>query len=198
MQDQQTEINWKFWLAWVFANAVGWIVGMTLSVFLGSLIEVLTDGWLTIVVWAVIALIAGLSLGINQWFVMRAYLLPENTRWLNGWVVVTTLAWAPSLVVVVALGVGEQLNFASSGAIIGMTMGIAQYFVLFRKVLRAEWWAIANTIGWMAGLALADVIDQALGYVLAGGVSGAITGLFLVWLLNHPIGPSAPISPGES
>lgn len=184
-------INWAFWIQWILANGSGWIVGMSLTVFIGSLVEMFTDGLLTILAWGVVATIAGLSMGINQWLVLSLYTMPLQKNWLRLWVVVTTLAWVPSLVIVVGLGVGEKLNFASSGAIIGMMMGIAQWFVIRRLVKRAEWWAIANTIGWTAGLALVDLLElfswQVTGYLLAGLVSGSITGLFLLWLITQPV-----------
>lgn len=49
---------------------------------------------------------------------------------------------------------------------IGIVLGILQYFVLNRKLPRAEWWVLATGAGWFAVDALTEFIGK-LGEVLA-------------------------------
>jgi hypothetical protein len=187
MKTQKRDIGWSFWLQWVLANTVGWIVGMALFTTIGGFAAALTSGVAKIISWGIIATIAGTVMGINQWMVLNLFSLPRGGRWAKWWVIVTIISWVPSMVVVVGLGAGERLNFATSGAIIGISMGIAQWFILRGQVERAEWWGIANTVGWMVGMAGIDLMNRAVGFGLAGAISGAITGGWLVWLLQHPL-----------
>jgi hypothetical protein len=43
---------------------------------------------------------------------------------------------------------------------------------------------LASTLGWAVGLGLAVAVGKALGWMVAGAVGGAITGIALVWLFR--------------
>jgi len=88
--------------------------------------------------------------------------------------------------VIIGLGTGENLGFTVTGAVIGISVGIPQWFVLRPYAQRAEWWGLSNMVGWILGLAMIDVVGQGLGFPLVGMVSGTLTGGMMVWLLRNP------------
>jgi hypothetical protein len=86
-----------------------------------------------------------------------------------------------------------------AGVVLLATVGFAQWLVLRRHVDRSGSWVVANTLGWVAGLA---VVSAAIGIapgnsplvIAAFGVAGGfgvglavalVTGLFLVRLLDR-------------
>ena len=111
--------------------------------------------------------------------------------WL-GWVLASTVGLAVGLAAGAALltiiafstlvgGSGiDPLTSAMEGALLGASVGIAQWLVLRRKVSRAGWWVLASTVG-------AVLLVTVVGY-------GAITGGVMVWLLRQPVTeePSLP------
>ncbi len=184
-----------FWLRWTLANGFGWIVGMALAWLLSLLISPITQGFTNLVAWGIAGAIIGTTLGINQWFVLRPYSPPSwAARWLSWWVLATILGWSLSIAVIIGMGAGLQLGFATTGSVIGISVGIAQYFVLRTQVLRAEWWALSNTVAWVIGLASIDLFGEALGFPIAGFIYGAVSGVFLLWLFRgaRPDEPAQP------
>jgi hypothetical protein len=104
--------------------------------------------------------------------------------WL-GWVLATTVGW----VVGFALCEGFKdfvESFRSDGAVIGVSIGIAQWLVLTRRINHAGWWVLASTIGFAVGKALADGIGQAdagaAGLAVGGAAIGASIGI-AQWLV---------------
>ncbi len=180
-------VGWAFWVQWMLANTVGWIIGMMLFSLVGGLVSSTTSGLSQTVSWGIVGAVAGAIIGVNQWLVLNLFALPRGGPWARWWVIATIIGWMISLMVVVGMQVGEQLGFAVSGVVIGVSVGIAQWFVLRGEVQRAEWWGIANTVAWMLGMSAIDLLDQAVGFALSGLISGAVTGVWLLWLLRHPV-----------
>jgi hypothetical protein len=174
-----------FLLQWILGNAVGWIVGMALFTSIGQFVELITQGPLLIIAWGIFGALAGAIVGVNQWIVLNLFSVPRGEQWQRGWIAATVVGWSFSLMVVVGMAAGEALGFTVSGAVIGIAVGISQWFVLHKHLKRAEWWGIANTIAWMSGMALLDLMDRAVGFALAGLVAGLITGLWLIWLFQR-------------
>ncbi len=69
-------------------------------------------------------------------------------------------------------------------ALSSVGIGVAQWLVLRRRVSRAWWWIIANTIGFTVAISAIFVFREILGIVVPGLVNGAITGWALVKLLK--------------
>jgi hypothetical protein len=185
-------LGWAFWLTWVLANSVAWILGMSLLWVLSFVLGPLAQGTFNLAGWAIAGASVGAIFGVNQWFLFRP--LGRNTigKWANWWFLATITGWSIAIAVVIGLGTGEDLGFAVIGAVIGISVGIPQWFVLRPYAQQAEWWGLSNTVGWIIGLALLDWMNQAIGFPLVGVVSGMVTGGMMVWLLRNPRGePSA-------
>ena len=99
------------------------------------------------------------------------------------------------------------------GFVLGLILGIPQWFVLRRYVRRAGWWVLANAIAWAAAMPLtfigaAVVPANGFGFVvvvivflaiaLAGATAGAIHGFALVWLLQSHQLEAELASPSEA
>jgi hypothetical protein len=179
-------LGWAFWLMWVLANSVAWIVGMAVLWVLSFILGPLMQGPFGTLGWIIAGALVGAFFGVNQWFLFRP--LGANTigKWAHWWFLATIAGWSIAIAVVIGLGTGENLGFPVIGAVIGISVGIPQWFVLRPYAQKAEWWGVANTAGWIMGLALLDVLDQAIAFPLVGVASGALTGGMMVWLLRNP------------
>jgi hypothetical protein len=170
-----------FLLLWSLANTVPWLATGLLYYFLpigGAL------AWL----------FACLSVGIAQWLVLQRYI-----SGLGQWPIATFIG-----------GLLGYTGFAASilAALIvplgtGLSVGIAQWFVLRHKLTGAFWWIFATTLGAIVGLGLGyilptDMIPTSI-KVSYGSIeqtiyrvgiiieiaSSLITGGTMLWLLNR-------------
>jgi len=174
--------GWVFWGWWFLASTLVPAVGLAMLLFAWLVIASgnLTHGkGIEILLVGIPLLFA--SIGIAQWLVLRRqvsepgwWVLSSTVGGVVGLVVGLIVGGAVGGVAVEAVGeladgnvVGGLVGFAAFGA----SVGIAQWFVLRRKVSRAGWWVLASTVG---------VVVPVVGY-------GAITGAALVWLLRQPV-----------
>jgi hypothetical protein len=84
------------------------------------------------------------------------------------WVLATTLGWAVGWII---------SEFA-----VGVTVGLAQWIVLRKRIEHPELWVLASGIGWAAGRGLVVAVLPSQATVLAGGIIGAALGL-AQWLV---------------
>jgi hypothetical protein len=129
----------------------------------------------------------GVSIGIFQWLVFRKYAVKVNSWiWWSAIGSVIGFAFIPGRIG--ALGVG---------AMIGMTIGIAQLNVIKWRVKEALIWVLANIFGFSLGFAtifslglyvsnyVGDLWSGVIGGAGGGIVVGIITGSALVGLLKQ-------------
>ena len=177
--------GWAFWFAWVLANSVGWIVGMSLAWLLSEFVSPLLSGRWMLISWAVGGMIVGINFGINQWFLirpMRHGILGARAGW---WVLATVLGWTIGLTVVIGMEAGARIGFTLVGLVIGLSVGIPQTLVFYTRNNRGWLWVFAHTAAWMIGLSAIEIIDKAVGFAVAGLISGAIGGGALIWLVGR-------------
>ena len=153
----RTTIDWVLWSQWLLATTIGWIIGLVLGREVGI----------------------GLIIGFFQWLVLRRYI--SKAGW---WVGVTALGWAIGWAIITSGAiVPSGSNFITSvfsGALLGLTMGVGQWFLLRRWVNFASMWLLLAVSGW--AIALAGL----LGSTLVGAIAGAITGFAFDFLLRYP------------
>ena len=178
------ELGWAFWLAWVLANSVGWIVGMGLAWLLSVFISpLLNAGWMP-VIWLIGGMLVGINLGINQWFLLRPLRYGTLNKRANWWVLANVVGWAVSLLIVIGFGAGARIGYPLVGLIFGVVVGIPQTFVLSTRNNLGWLWAIAHSAAWVVGLAAIKVLDLAVGFALVGALSGAISGAALIRIIG--------------
>jgi hypothetical protein len=176
---------WRFWLFWILAFLSFPIAGLLANIV----------GSVTTPVRAILAgAIAGATLGLIQWLVLKAQ-LPLLSIW---WAAAMSIGMAVGLAIsTVLLGTetaGNELLWR--GAITGLCIGITQYMVL-RQILplpQSVIWIGVVAVGW----ALGWYITRSAGIDLSPnwsvfGMSGALafqlfTGLALYFLLRLPRG----------
>ena len=168
--------DWRFWLRWIVANAIGEILGLGLAaaVAIGMILTIGEPKSLAVAVMMAGVMIAagaceGVIVGLAQWRVLRRR-LPRVPR--RDWVLATAMgalvAWAlgmaPSTLAVLNQDAGapplepsDWLVYslaAAMGAALGIVLGIPQWRVLRRHVQRAHWWVWANAAAWLVGMPL--------------------------------------------
>ena len=107
--EPRATFDWAIWLQWVLVTTVGWMLGLALGGEIG----------------------VGLFVGLAQWVVLRRYfsqagwwILASAAGWIAGWVIITSgLIVSPG---------GGLFTAIVSGAAFGLTVGVAQWFVLRR------------------------------------------------------------------
>ena len=200
---------------WIAANALGEILGLGLAAIVAIAVAqahafppaeellVVTAAFL------VIGAYEGAVVGAAQWLVLRRVLPGIGARsWITATMAGAVIAWMlgriPSALADAGASPGAEPPMAiilplsaAAGAVLGVILGGAQWFVLRDHVPRARLWIGANALAWAAGMpmiflaagiagpdmstfAIAAIVLVAVG--IAGVVVGAIEGAFLIRL----------------
>jgi hypothetical protein len=173
--------EWWFWLKWVLASAVGWVVGW----HVGELLDMFAG--------PVYLNVGGLVFGTAQWIVLR-----KRVDRSGQWVLASSMGW------LVGSAVGWFVFSAVGWLMVGAAVGIAQWIVLRRRVYRSGFWALASVVGWVLASIMGWVASFHVGVgtvvagLVVGLVAGAITGLVLITLLRHPIPKAQDAQQGVS
>lgn len=134
--------NWKFWLQWVLATTLGWLIGSSILP---------------------LEYIAGLCMGLAQWLVLRP-MFPKTSWWIplstGGWM----LGWGISSALV-----NPQAAFLIAG-LVGLITSSFQWYILRQWVPMAGWWVIVNPLAWV--IALSDFTDPRLAGLVVGIITG--------------------------
>src|SRR6266508_6981103 len=169
---KELSMHWRFWLFWILAFLSFPIAGL-----LANLI-----GAVTTPVRAIFAgTIAGATLGLVQWLVLRSR-LPLLPIW---WAVAMSVGMAVGLAIsTVLLGSetgGNELLWRA--AITGLCMGIAQWIVLRQVLPQSIIWIGVMAIAWTVGWFITRSADIDLSYKwFVFGASGALAFQFLTGL----------------
>jgi hypothetical protein len=207
-------IGW--WLLWVVMSTVGFVIAGVIGHFPFGF-SVGDDANLTVenaVVGFVFGAVTGTIIGALQFVVLRSLLqrlVSRRFAFRAGWWV---LATAVGVGVTHAIGdaAPSPVTYAMLAVLAGAVVGILQWVVLRRLVKRAGWWVIASIVGWFVGLIVGMFLANSAGLttstgledwrtqhaivgLVAGVVSGAITGIMLVWLFRSPVSEAAVREP---
>ena len=165
---------------WVVATAVGWGVGFfvceAIKPFLYDITHLGGDG-----------LVIGAGIGIAQGLVLRRQFAP-----MGWWVLVTAVGFGLGKLIgeAVAQGMPAAVGHGLSGALIGASVGLAQWLVLRRRLPRAEAWVLASVAAWAVGWSVISVAEGSawstpVVYAVGGlgaGLAGIVTAVALIWI----------------
>jgi len=174
--------RWRWAIGWLAVSTLCYGAGFPLGFALGG---TLLWGWV----------VAGIGLGVLQW-VLLIHLLPRP-----GWF---ALSGGAGLV----LGVGGGFLVASSvlqswglapafgaiGALVGLSVGVAQWLALRQQTAKGIWWIPANILGYTGGLLAGWQVPEIFPFastvifgpefgITIGFTVGAITGITLLFIL---------------
>jgi hypothetical protein len=220
MQEKRTNWDWRLWFQWILANTVAETIGLGGTLFIGILLLSNAEKTVGVIPAAVLAVLAGTLIegtvvGTMQWLVLRHPL--KSMRW-RSWTLATALgafvAWTLGMIPSTFFFRGADTAATSTtpmsdlmvyalaaamGLALGAILGVPQWLVLRRYVLKAGWWVLANALAWMLGMvvvfigtsfipagaiALQVALLLLLFIVAAGATVGAFHGLVLIWLLR--------------
>jgi hypothetical protein len=201
-------VMWGLVLKWVLATALGYsfgqLLGFIAGVTIGSmLVPVMGESTAALigvgfVNWAV----TGAVLALTQVLMTRQDIdLPYR------WALFTALGWTIGNLAGTAIGAPLSQVLAVVWvnsiylAVLGLFMGLTQWWVIREKLPRASWWIAANIAAWPFALPMVNLIlamaasaglplDESMGTLVAGLLSGALvgllTGIVLNWIVPRP------------
>jgi hypothetical protein len=212
---QDRKLGWRFWLKWVVANLLGITLSLAiplLLVELNSTIASIQYGSSILgcsALWVSFGVPAGV--GFSQQLILRPQAV-WTKRWIwftiSGWIMgFFAAAFLTSLVSVLDLAQLEVIGVS----VFGLTTGTAQMTLLRQHVNKSGWWIVANVMSFAIGSVLFWRMSMAanrmfvpvmtgapnpferllidgllIGIVVSAFVFSVITGLTMLWLLNHP------------
>jgi hypothetical protein len=171
-------INRSFLLWWVLANIVALpalLVPYNLGMFLTMGVAIAADGAsvgsVVYIIGFVILLLCGALIGgwfgFLQWLVLRKY-ISQASKWIAassiGLAIGTPLSWlAYGLLFISPIvnrpdGIYFSFGYAYVifGIVLGLAIGISQWFILRRETPQAGWWMLVLPICFTLGISLAN------------------------------------------
>ena len=145
--------DWYLWFLWIVATSLGWVLSQLLLPSIGPVI-------------------AGFSIGIMQWFILRDRI---SKSW--RWSIFTGIGWAIGAFIVLFAFPNEYVF--PYGIIIGVTTGIAQWFILRGEIFYSGWWILISILAWFTGLSMMP------GLLTTGTLAGLLTGIAIELLLRN-------------
>ncbi len=177
--------RWRLAIGWPVVSTLCYGAGFPLGFALGG---TLLWGWV----------VAGIGLGVLQW-VLLIHLLPRP-----GWF---ALSGGAGLVLgvgggfLVAVPVFQSWGLAPAfgviGALVGLSVGVAQWLALREQAANSIWWIPANILGYTGGLLAGWQVPAVFPFgrtvifgpefgLTIGFTVGAVTGITLLFLLSQP------------
>ncbi|MBH0781738.1 hypothetical protein [Nocardia bovistercoris] len=209
----------ELWWRWFAAATTGEFLGFVVPAAMGA---ATSDAAMPIT--ATVMLIAGaIEGGVLGWFqarVLRSVIAGfHSAEWIVATVSGALVAWSLGVVPMLTDGFADLSVFVVvpavvlGGAVLLLSIGVAQWAVLRRYVSGAARWILATALAWAGGLAAFTafttplwqpgqpyavvVLIGVVGGVLMAAVMAAITGWFLVRLLSpSPEGDERPAETG--
>ena len=200
--------KWQLWWHWILATTIGELFGFGLISVVGVAVSSTSNQSLQVLL-ILAGILEGAAIGLAQWLVLRHY-LPNSSLWVVATAGGAFLCWIMGMIPSTLLSLDETETIALEavsylmilviGAFLGAVLGFTQWLVLKIYIPRSLWWILGNAIGWSISIAIAFIgIDKFqaedtfiqvvfMGAVIGiamGLMAGAITGIFLVWLMNN-------------
>lgn len=188
---EKSSFRWAIWPWWVLLTTVGGGVGFALGL---AVAEAASRIFGRPIFEAVLYGILGTSVAVLQWLILRAHVTQASR-----WVLASAVSWISVGALADLVDIKASLA-AVWPAIIGAALSALQWLVLHKHVHLAGLWIMASALGWVAGWHAAAAMDEVVAVIVSSetvglavlfavfaAVSGAFTGLALIWLLRRPI-----------
>ncbi|MGD9092769.1 MAG: hypothetical protein PVF74_07960 [Anaerolineales bacterium] len=186
---QTSGILSKQFLIWVFANVLGFGALGAMHLVFPALIMRFSGLIATIAT----ALAISIPISLAQWIALRR-ILQTSVLWIL--TIPIGLLLTVLIIRVIPDGLWLVVDDESIAAlttpylVFGFIIGLLQWLILRRQLLRSSIWLLGSSIGAVAGIWLilvTDLINQSgiISYIIAVMVYSIVTGLVLSWLLIY-------------
>lgn len=172
--------DWSALFNWVLMTVVGFTLGVMFRQAVIGLLLGLLGGTPA---KAAEGLIIGLAIGGAQYFALPhridadwKWVAASGVGWAVGWSVGWQIGWDW------AGPLGFSAVFGVVGGVSGLLAGLLQWLGLRGQFRRAWLWVLVSGGSWAAGMVLSMVVRGALGWPVAGGVAGLLTGAAILLL----------------
>jgi hypothetical protein len=186
MTIKQTKIGWGFWLKWVLATTVGFIICLFILFYLGKAVAFMIgypheDDFFYWLAYNIHFIATCAGVGIIQWLILRRR-VSRVGLWapamVAGFVLASVLLYAPPITRNYLLEVknifARNIGWIMFLALGGTIAGLFQWFFLRRQISRAGWWVLASAVGWSLGEVVWQLGDwflfERFGFGPAGGL----------------------------
>lgn len=180
--------NKHFWLRWTGYTVIAIAISMALLMaFVGKAI----DGWPPAAFGAAVGCLFGITTGLAQIFLLKAYIRSPR-RWLVASVVGWSLFWSLNMVGVFGRGHGVKEKILEGlwhGVVFGALLGLLQATVLPNRKA-AAFWLTASIVFWPLCAATADGVKAALGtngpleFIIALPMAALLSGIAMHRILR--------------
>ena len=164
-----------FLLRWMVVSGMGLVVGFAL-VFRVALanapqLDIGMKTFLSVMGGGIL----GATIGISQWLILRGH-VSQPRRWIFASVAGGAVGGSVAVVFgeMVSDAAGYYWGFVFGASSIGVSLGVAGWWVLRRDVSHAFWWILASTAGILVAAGLSNVLGRVL-HTLMSGVVGDST-----------------------
>ncbi len=194
--------EWAFYLSWIVLTILCVPIAFFLDVvilriitrFVGEYVYVngvrhITEDYLAIYPFIPVV---GLLTGLLQCWLLRRYL--PRMGW---WVFATAAGWLLGILLILIPGWLHWTdtflnNLDMIFLVMGLSIGMAQWLLLRRRLARAGWWIAANVVGWgLLGLITQGNALGQYGLFTLGLLPACATAAMLALLMNQ-VPPAEP------
>lgn len=191
MNNRVSGTGWGFWIRWLVATAIAWVIGIIIAFPLSYLLNVIYPKTTNVLV----GLCLGAAVGLAQKIAVRRSI---ELTW--GWVWAAMIGMGLPFIVAEIIDVVWPGKYEYTGDRLfawmliigtgGLITGLLQMRILRRFTTKASWWLPASIVSW--GLAwLSMNLVGMTGYLVGGPVLGAVSGGLLLWILKAPVDTAA-------
>ena len=187
--------SWPFYVRWILLTSlclpVAYFLDLlflrVINLFVGDFVYVdgvrhITEDYLGLYTFMPIA---GLLTGLLQYGLLRHY-LPQMGWWVSatigGWLLGIVLTMMPAWL----NWTSPLFNVDLAFIVMGLSIGVWQWPLLRRRLLRSGWWIGANVVGWglLALIREGNSFDQFILFAV-GFLPACATALMLALLMNQ-------------
>lgn len=187
----------SFVAAWVVANLLGWIVGITTAESLTWLAARRGLPWSfdsDLVASYAILVMLGITVGVGQWIVLRRR-LPGAATWIPATMVGFLVDSAILIMVSTSPDIILRTEVAANLillALMGLAIGLLQWWVLRQHVGRAGLWVLACGLSFLFFIWLVFDPAKSSGELLirsgtVWAIASVMTGSTLAWMVYRPL-----------